>query len=354
MLGNFDTQCDLSRQQLQWQEFMSQYEMNIIYIHVEDNCVTNALSCIPEGAFPDKQMVNSTLPTPHGAWKSQIGAMLSITTDQSVLRAIKDGYQYDDFCVHLAQNAILGAHLINGLWYTGDCLMILRTGDVCENLFCLMHDTLGHFSADKCYANLCDAYYWPNIQTDLEKLYVPLCADCQQNKSWTTKAPGPLHPLPIPDEHGDSVALNFIGLLPEDDGYNCILTMTNCLGSNYCLIPTRTDALAEDVALLVFNNWYCKNGLPSDLVSDHNKLFVSHFWEALTKLTGVNLKMSSAYHPETNGSSECTNKTVNQAIRFHVDHNQIGWVRTLPCICFCIMNTVNSLTGYLGFRLCLG
>ena len=190
--------------------------------------------------------------------------------------------------------------------------------------------------------------------TDLKKSYLPSCSGCQWNKSQTMKAPGPLHPLPIPDEHGDIVALDFVGPLPEDDGYNCILTMTDHLGSDYHLIPTRTDALAEDVALLVFNNWYCKNGLPSDLVSDHNKLFVSHFWEALTKLTGVNLKMSSAYHPETNGSSECTNKTINQAICFHVDHNQKGWVHALPHIHFCIMNTVNSSTGYSGFQLCLG
>ena len=147
-----------------------------------------------------------------------------------------------------------------------------------------------------------------------------------------TKAPGHLHPLPILDDHGDSVALDFIGLLPKDDGYNCILTMTNCLGSNHCLTPTRTDTSSEQIALLVFDNWYCENGLPSDFVSNRDKLFISHFWNALAKLTGVSLKMSSAYHPETNGSSKHTNKIVNQSIHFHVDWNKKGWVRVLPCI----------------------
>ena len=192
--------------------------------------------------------------------------------------------------------------------------MIPRTGNVCENLFYLTHDTLGHFDTDKSYMNLWDAYYWPIMQMDLEKLYVPSCSDCQHNKFHTTKPSGPLHPLPIPDKHGDSVALDFIGPLPEDDGYNCILTMTNCLGSDYCLIPTRTDATAEDIALLVFDNWYCENGLPADLVSDRDKLFMSCFWKALAKLTGMNLKMPSAYHPETNGTSEHTNKTINQVV----------------------------------------
>ena len=185
-------------------------------------------------------------------------------------------------------------------------------------------------------------------------MYVPSCSNCQWNKSQTTKTPGPLHPLQIPDECGDSVALDFVGPLPEDKGYNCLLAMTDCLGSDYHLIPTRTDASAKDIALLVFNNWYCKNGLPSDFVSDCNKLFILHFWKALTKLTGIKLKMSSAYHPETNGSSKHTNKTVNQAICFHVDQNQKDWVCALPCIHFCIMNTFNTLTGYLGFQLHLG
>ena len=72
------------------------------------------------------------------------------------------------------------------------------------------------------------------------------------------------------------------------------------------------------------------------------------------KLTGVGLKMSSAYHPETNGSNECTNKPVNQAIHFHVDQNQKGWVWALPHIHFCMMNTVNSSTCYSGFQLHLG
>ena len=68
-LEYFDTQHDLSRQQLHWQEFMSQYDMNIVYICGEDNCVTDALLHIPENAFPDKCMVSSSPSAPHEAWK---------------------------------------------------------------------------------------------------------------------------------------------------------------------------------------------------------------------------------------------------------------------------------------------
>nr|GAT43883.1 reverse transcriptase-RNase H-integrase [Mycena chlorophos] len=91
-----------------------------------------------------------------------------------------------------------------------------------------------------------------------------------------------------------------------------------------------------------------------DLVSDRDKLFISDFWNALHKLTGVKLKMSTSYHPQSDGASERTNKTLIQAIRFHVAANQSGWLRALPIIRFNIMNSVNASTGFTGFQLRYG
>lgn len=117
------------------------------------------------------------------------------------------------------------------------------------------------------------------------------------NKSPTSKPHGPLHPLLIPEKRGDSVAIDFIGPLPEDSGFNCIATFTDHLGSNIHIVPTRTNLTAEKIALLFFDNWYCENGLPLEIVSNRDKLFVSKFWKALHKLTGVKLAMSSSFHP---------------------------------------------------------
>ena len=60
------------------------------------------------------------------------------------------------------------------------------------------------------------------------------------------------------------------------------------------------------------------------------------------------------YHPETDSVSEQTNKTVNQALHYHIKRNQMGWVRILPKICFNIMNTVNKSTGFTPFQLHMG
>jgi hypothetical protein len=71
-------------------------------------------------------------------------------------------------------------------------------------------------------------------------------------------------------------------------------------------------------------------------------------------MTGIRLKMSTSFHPQTDGSSERTNKTINQALRFFVDRHQKGWVNALPRVRFNLMSTVNASTGYTPFHLHLG
>ena len=69
------------------------------------------------------------------------------------------------------------------------------------------------------------------------------------------------------------------------------------------------------------------------------------------KLSGIKHNMSMVYHPQTNGASECSNKTVVQAFRFHVEHNQTRWTRVLPKVHFDIMNTINASIGFTPFML---
>jgi Integrase zinc binding domain len=278
---------------------------------------------------------------------------MSISADKMFLDEIKAGYQEDNWGIKTlveARPSLPGIKLVNGLWYVGDRLVIPHIGNVCETLFRLAHYVLGHFGFDKTYASLRKSYYWPNMRKELETSYVPGCMDCQQNKSATSKPCSQLHPFPIPDAHGDSVVIDFIGPLLPDSGFNQITSLTDCLGSDICIIPSNTSMTAEELALSFFNNWYCENSLPLD----HDKLFISPFWKALHALTSTKIKMSSSFHPETNSASERTNKTINQVLYYHVECNQKGWVKALPLIHFNIMNTINKSTGLFLFQLHMG
>lgn len=349
-LENFNAQRDLSRRQLRWQEFLSQYECTISYIKGEDNTVADALSRLPANTFADERAYD-----PHTLWSSSgVNAVLRVATDSAVLEEIIAGYKTDSFCQKLGDAGMKNVHLINQLWYVGDRLIIPRVGNLRENLFRLAHDDMGHFGADKSYATLRDTYYWPNMRRDLEDSYVPGCEECQRNKSRTARKAGPLHPLPVPERRGSSVGIDFIGPLPADNGHDCIVTMTCRAGSDVRIIPCSIKMTADELAVLFFNEWYCENGLPDEIVSDRDKLFVSKFWKSLTKIAGVSMKMTTSFHPEGDGISERSNKTVNQSIRYHVRRNQKGWVRALPRIRFDIMNSVNASTGYSGFQLRMG
>ena len=66
--------------------------------------------------------------------------------------------------------------------------------------------------------------------------------------------------------------MGFIGPLPLDENCDCILSMTDRLGPNVRIVPTHIDIMAEDLALSFFNHWYCENGLPKDIVSNHDEL----------------------------------------------------------------------------------
>ncbi len=95
---------------------------------------------------------------------------------------------------------------------------------------------------------------------------------------------------------------------------NYLVTMTDRLHSDIRLVPARTSLMATELADLFFDNWYCKNGLPLNIVSNRDKFFLSSFWKASHAWTGVKLKISSAYHPEMDRASECTNKTIIQSL----------------------------------------
>ena len=72
------------------------------------------------------------------------------------------------------------------------------------------------------------------------------------------------------------------------------------------------------------------------------------------KLTGINHKLSTTYHPQTDRSSERSNKTIVQCLQFHVERNQKGWAKALPKVRFDIMNTTNASTGTSPFILKTG
>ena len=237
----------------------------------------------------------------HQEDRQKTGIRFSID-DDTIVR-LWNGYEADPWCDKLVSASKGMSKLCHkdGLWFLNDRLIIPAKCGVREQIFRLAHDMLGHFGFHKTYENIRNSYYWPGMRTDLEKGYIPSCVDCQRNKSSTKPPVGPLHPLPIPDGRCDSISMNFIGPLPTDESHDCILTITDRLGSEVRVIPMSINLTAHQLAVLFFDNWYCENGLPMDIISDCDKLFMAAFWRHLCLLAGIKHKAWSSFHPQSNG-----------------------------------------------------
>jgi len=56
------------------------------------------------------------------------------------------------------------------------------------------------------------------------------------------------------------------------------------------------------------------------------------FWESLCKILGVKRRMSTAYHPQTDGQTERTNQVLEGYLRTFVNYDQNDWYQLLPLV----------------------
>ncbi|GJY14809.1 retrotransposable element Tf2 [Tanacetum coccineum] len=75
-------------------------------------------------------------------------------------------------------------------------------------------------------------------------------------------------------------------------------------------IPMSHLFTASQVAQVFLGNVYKLHGMPNTIVSDRDKIFINQFWQSLFKVMLLQLNLSTAYHPQTDGQTEVVNKCV--------------------------------------------
>jgi transposase InsO family protein len=103
--------------------------------------------------------------------------------------------------------------------------------------------------------------------------------------------------------------MDFITDLPTIRIKNSILVVVDRLTKMAHFTPCSKSITAEETAQLILDGIVRLHGLPEEIVSDRGPQFASKFWHRLFKLLGVDIRLSSAFHPETDGQTERTNKT---------------------------------------------
>ena len=149
--------------------------------------------------------------------------------------------------------------------------------------------------------------------------------------------------------------MDFVGPLPESgnrDGFFDSITIVICLLTSMVhLIPSHINYNASQLAELMFEHIYKLHSLPKNIISDRDVLFTSIFWKHLHRLIGTRLWMSSAYHPQLNGSTKRANRTITQMLRQCIHPNQKDWVVKLPAIEFAINSARSESMGFAPFFL---
>ena len=154
------------------------------------------------------------------------------------------------------------------------------------------------------------------------------------------------------------IGVDFVGPLPESSNrtgrYDMICVVIDLLTSMVHLVPTKQTYRATDIAELMFECVYKLHSVPERIVSDWDSLFTSKFWKRLHGLIGTQLRMSSAFHPQTDSATERANRTITQMIRQCVRPDQKDWVTKLPAVEFAINSARSSTTGFSPFQLNYG
>ena len=232
--------------------------------------------------------------------------------------------------------------------------ILINGRSIYELIISEAHSILAHLGAIKTLHYIRDYMWWKNMVFDT-KVYCDTCITCKRSKPSNQKPYGLLNPLSVPSEPWESIGMDFVGLLPlsgnRDGSFDSITVIICLLTAMVELILSRINYTAQDLAELMFENVYKHHGLPKNIISDRDVLFTSNFWEHLYKLIGTTLKMSSAYHPQTDGSTERANRTVTQMLRQCISLDQKDWVGKLPTIQFAINSACSASTGYAPFFL---
>ena len=118
----------------------------------------------------------------------------------------------------------------------------------------------------------------------------------------------------------------FVVRLPKSKGFDTIWVDVNRLSKQRYFVPCMTTIDAQGLATLFINNIFRLHGLPDSIVSNCGPQFGVDFWRFLCASQGIATRLSTAFHPQTDGQAERINDSMQEYLWAHVNYLQENWV----------------------------
>ena len=163
--------------------------------------------------------------------------------------------------------------------------------------------------------------------------YVGKCLTCAKVKAKHQRPSGLLIQPEIPIWKWENIAMDFITKLPcTPSSHDSIWVVVDRLTKSAHFLPIREDYKVEKLARIYTNEIICRHGTPRDIVSDRDGRFTSLLWETFQSALGTTLNLSTAFHPQTDGQTERTIRTLEDTLRSCVIDFGGTWDANLPLV----------------------
>ena len=200
-----------------------------------------------------------------------------------------------------------------------------------------------HLGVDRTVSQIKLNYYWPGMNKDV-RLWQAACEVCARGRGPPNRPHATMTKV-MASAPMDLVAVDILSGLPTtQDGSNCLLVAVDYFTKWVEAYPLANEEAATCMTAL-YNNFFSRFGLPSQLHSDQGRNFESKLVTELTKITGIRKTRTTPFHPRSDGQTERFNRTMLAMLRAVAYDSPTDWPARVPAILAAYRMTPHKTTG---------